>query len=135
MSLLSAVYRPQGVNSGGFGERVGKCSKGSPIILRIILNLPGSSPTIGLTFTATGLYFFPPFFLVVVPRCEVQSVMGPSVDQGGESGKSSSDVKESDDSDKFSFCVITDAWSREVETNASCEKPRYEGRESKRERS
>ena len=64
---------------------------------------------------------------MVVPRCEVRSVIGPSVDQEGESRTSSSDVKGSDDSDKFSFCVITDAWSREVETNASCEKPRYEG--------
>ena len=121
------MYRPQGTNLGGFGERVGKCSKGSPIILQIILNLPGSSPTIGRTFTATGLYFFSPFFLAVVPRCEVQSVTGPLVDQEGESGKSSSDVKGSNDSDKFSFCTITDAWSHEVETNPSCEKPRYEG--------
>ena len=74
ISFLSAVYRPQGVNSGGCGESTGRCSKGSPMILQIILNLPGSSPTIGFTFTATGLYFLPPFFFLGVDaRCEVRS--------------------------------------------------------------
>jgi hypothetical protein len=33
--------------------------KGSPIILRTILNSCGNAPITGRTFCATGLYFFP----------------------------------------------------------------------------
>src|SRR6266850_1955766 len=58
-SLHSAVYLPVGVNSVGFVSRVGISTRGSPVILRMILNCAGSAPIIGFTFFATGLYFLP----------------------------------------------------------------------------
>src|SRR5271154_2910546 len=59
-SLRSCVYRPVGKNEGGCVGRVGKVLSGSPIILRIIWNLSGSSPMTGFILRATGLYFFLP---------------------------------------------------------------------------
>lgn len=41
-------------------------SKGSPFISLIIRNLSGSSPIIGLTLRATGLYFFLAGFFAAV---------------------------------------------------------------------
>jgi hypothetical protein len=45
------------------------------MILRMILNLAGSSPITGLTFCATGLYFLPSpfFFFGCGPKCDVLS--------------------------------------------------------------
>ena len=57
-SRRSRVYRSVGTKGGGLGLRVGKVARGSPIMLRMIRNLSGSSPMIGRTFLATGLYFF-----------------------------------------------------------------------------
>ena len=70
-SLRSCVYWPHGVNFGGFGLSVGKCSRGSPLMFLMILNFSANSPNTGLTLSATGLYFF------VVLRCmEVTSNSG-----------------------------------------------------------
>src|SRR6202789_3396222 len=57
-SLLSAVYLPFGSKGGGTFSKTGIFAKGSPFISRIILYFPGNSVTTGLTFLATGLYFF-----------------------------------------------------------------------------
>ena len=59
-SLRSWVYRPLGKKGGGHVGRLGKCSKGLPMMLRMIRNLSGSSPMKGLILRATGLYFFLP---------------------------------------------------------------------------
>src|ERR1700678_163699 len=57
-SFRSSVYRPVGVNGGGFVGSIGKFCSGSPVIRRTIRNLSGNSPITGLTLRATGLYFF-----------------------------------------------------------------------------
>jgi hypothetical protein len=46
------------MKEGGFGLRVGIFCRGSPKILRTIRNWFGRSAINGLTFCATGLYFF-----------------------------------------------------------------------------
>jgi hypothetical protein len=57
-SFRFLVYLPHSLNGGGSGFNVGKCSRGSPTIFRIIQNFSGSSPITGRTLSATGLYFF-----------------------------------------------------------------------------
>ena len=76
-SIRSEVYRPLGLKSGGWVGNIGNCSSGSPMILRTILNFPGSSAMIGLVFKATGLYFLPVDRLCDVGAiCEVRSRIG-----------------------------------------------------------
>src|SRR6266850_1860687 len=58
-SLCSTVYLPVRVNLVGFVSRVGISARGSPVILRMILNCTRSAPIINFTFFATGLYFLP----------------------------------------------------------------------------
>ena len=50
----------------GLGSKIGKFASGSPVMFLIIRNLSGSSPMIGLTLSATGLYFFLVFFLAAI---------------------------------------------------------------------
>lgn len=59
------MYLPQGLYTGGLGSKIGNSASGSPMMLRMIRNLSGSSPTTGLTLSATGLYFFFVFFFSV----------------------------------------------------------------------
>jgi hypothetical protein len=47
-----------GMNGGGRGLRTGRSASGSPMIFHRIRNFSGSSPMMGRTFFATGLYFF-----------------------------------------------------------------------------
>src|ERR1700761_4427720 len=58
ISRRSAVYRPVGVNGGGFGLSFGMSASGSPSIWRSMRNFSGSVPRTGRIFWATGLYFF-----------------------------------------------------------------------------
>ena len=48
---------------GGSGDNRGKSVDGLPMILRTIRKREGRSPIIGLTFCATGLYFFIKIFM------------------------------------------------------------------------
>src|ERR1700676_749864 len=57
-SFLSIVYLPVGLKGGGTFSRTGIFSKGFPLISLMILYCPGKFATTGLTFFATGLYFF-----------------------------------------------------------------------------
>ena len=59
-SFRSWVYRPVGVNGGGFVGSIGRFCSGSPVIRRMIQNLSGNSPMTGFILRATGLYFFLP---------------------------------------------------------------------------
>ena len=57
-SFLSCVYLSLGTNSGGFLGNIGRPASGSPVISLSILYRSGKVPSTGLTFCATGLYFF-----------------------------------------------------------------------------
>ena len=46
------------MNGGGFVGSIGRFCSGSLVIRRMIRNLSGNSPIMGLTLRATGLYFF-----------------------------------------------------------------------------
>ena len=67
------------MNGGGCGFRVGNFSSGSPVIFHTILNLSGSSPTTGLTLSATGLYFF-------LVTAKVSAVLYEALSKGTGSG-------------------------------------------------
>ena len=46
------------MKGGGFGFNTGKAANGSPLISRTMWKRSGSTVATGLTFKATGLYFF-----------------------------------------------------------------------------
>ena len=48
----------RGVKGGGFGFNTGKAANGSPLISLTMRKRSGSAVATGLTFKATGLYFF-----------------------------------------------------------------------------
>ena len=54
----SRLYLPLGWNSGGRSGNLGIPFNGLPIISQVILNFSSKVPSTGLTFKATGLYFF-----------------------------------------------------------------------------
>jgi hypothetical protein len=63
---------------------MGRFASGSPIMFLMIRYLSGSSPITGLTFSATGLYFFLAFFFAgLLGVTAGLPVLEGSVSEGG----------------------------------------------------
>ena len=105
MSCRSAVYRPVGLNSGGFAVRVGISASGSPTMLHVIRYLSGRLARTARTFLATGLYLR----LANVSTCSIELLVESAhcsrVYKGSIKGEFESEVEEeTSDKDTYVIC-------------------------------